>query len=159
VTLNGNRRQTDGPLNQWRFARGWAAKRATVHIQRAKEFATLGNDTGRTEYIQAKKCSVIGNGGDFAGIVLREGNVRNYIANLAIESGAYSIQQFRKGSPSRNGLKKLLLPAQQILEFVIGIAMRQLSFQVPTRTIAIFIHESPPFRDVFPFPGHVRTAL
>jgi len=44
--------------------------------------------------------------------VRRQGNERNHVANLAIESAADSVQYFGKGPMDGNRLKKLFFRAQ-----------------------------------------------
>ena len=62
--------------------------------------------------MQTKKRCVHRNFGKLACIVRRQGKERNYVANLAIESAADSIQYFRKGPMDGNLLKKLFFRVQ-----------------------------------------------
>src|ERR1700674_2935530 len=112
VTFDGNCGHALCQLNQLKFAGRGASWNATVHLQRSKKSLILGNNTFRTESMQTKKRCVHGNSGKLACIVPRQGNERNHVANLTIESTADFIEYFREGRAGRNRLKELFFRAQ-----------------------------------------------
>ncbi|PYU55933.1 MAG: hypothetical protein DMG55_25875 [Acidobacteria bacterium] len=57
--------------------------------------------------MQTKKRCDPGNCGMIGYIVAWQGNERNHVANLRINSAADSIKNFQKGRTGRNRLKKL----------------------------------------------------
>jgi len=108
VMSDRNCGQTRCALNQLKLAGGGAALHATVHLQRSKQFAILRNNTCGTKSMQTKKRCDPGNCGMIGyKIVARQGNERNHVSNLRINSAADSIENFQKGRTGRNRLKKL----------------------------------------------------
>jgi hypothetical protein len=61
--------------------------------------------------MQTKKRRILLNFGKLAGIVRRQGNERNYVANLTVESTADSMEYALEGCTVRDRLKNPFLRA------------------------------------------------
>jgi len=112
VPCDCNCGETRGAFNQLKLAGRGAARNAAVHLQRSKQFVILRNNTCATKGVQTKKRRDPGDGGMIGYIVARQGNERNHVANLRINSNADPIKNFQKGPTGRNRLKKPFLSSQ-----------------------------------------------
>src|SRR4029077_12685047 len=112
LACDRNCRETRGALNQLKLADRGAARNAAVHLQRSKQFVILRNNSCGTKSMQTKKRCHAGDGGMIGYIVARQGNERNHVANLRINSTADPIENFQKGPTGRNRLKELFFCSQ-----------------------------------------------
>jgi len=112
VPCDRNCGETRGAFNQLKLAGRGAARNAAVHLQRSKQFVILRNNTCGTKNMQTKKRCDPGDCGMIGYIVTRQGNERNHVANLRINSTADSIENFKKGCTGGNRLKKLFFRFQ-----------------------------------------------
>ncbi len=102
IALDCDCGQTRGALNQLNFLERGAARNAGVHLERSKQFVVLSKNTGGAERVQAKMFCVRCHIGKIDCILLRRGNERNDVANIAIENTADLIQHLREGRTGRD---------------------------------------------------------
>jgi hypothetical protein len=112
VTCDRNCGETRRAFNQLKLADRGAARNAAVHLQGSKQFVILRNNSCGTKGMQTKKRCDPGDGGMIGYIVARQGDERNHVANLRINSTADPIENFQKGPTGRNRLKKLFFSSQ-----------------------------------------------
>ncbi len=115
VKVDRGRSQACCALNQLEFIERGAAWDAGVGLQRTKRFAAPVHNVRGTKGVQTKKLCVPCEGGKSGGVLARQGNERNYIPDLTIESRADSIQEFRKRRADGDGSKNLFFGSKQEL--------------------------------------------
>src|SRR5437762_13975871 len=95
--------------------------------------------------MQTKKRCDPGDCGVIGYIVARQGNERNHVANLRINSAADSIENFQQGPTGRKRLKKPVFSSYYILDSVVRSATQPEYLRRITRAGAIFTRRGPSF--------------
>jgi hypothetical protein len=113
VKVDRGRSQARRPFNQLSFIERGTAWDAGVGLQRTKRFAASIHNVRGTKDVQTKKLCVPREGGKSGGTLARQGNERNHVPDLTIESRADSIQEFRKRRADGDGSKNLFFGSQQ----------------------------------------------